>query len=133
MSEIYSYYHSFFPNISDKDIKKMYNKRRKWLKKGNCPRCAENLEPVISNHSWFPEDKGTVLHKGGITKDNKCPNCETDLMEFCFQDMLDEAKAKAKEIVQQAKATSGSKKVTKKKVSKKKSKKNSSPENLSLW
>jgi hypothetical protein len=54
---------------------------------------------------WFPEQKGELVAKGGIRKDHKCPNCETDLMEFCFQDMLDEAKAKAKDIIDKAKAT----------------------------
>jgi len=71
------------------------------------------------NCKWFPELNGELVAKGGIMKDKKCPNCDLDLMEFCFQDLYDEAKAKAKDIVKDAKSAPVKKS---KKVSKKKSK-----------
>jgi len=52
---------------------------------------------------YFPERDGELIAKGGIMKNNKCPSCETDLLVFCFQDILDEANAKAKDIVEKAK------------------------------
>lgn len=104
MSKIYSYSRSDVPNLTDKEIKRIYNKRRKVLQTGHCVRCLEKLTPTYMNCKWFPERKGELVATGGIRKDNKCPKCETDLMEFCFQDLFDEAKAKAKEIILEAKA-----------------------------
>ena len=45
------------------------------------------------------------MTNGGMTKDKKCPRCETDLIEFCFQDMYDEVESKVKEILAIAKGT----------------------------
>lgn len=102
-------------NMSDKDIKRVYTKRRKLLKDGYCVRCGNKLSETRMHCKYFPERNGELISKGGIMKDNKCPRCKTDLMEFCFKDMLEEAKAKAKEIKSKPKA----KKKTKKKCSQK--------------
>jgi len=121
VSEIYSYKCNWVPNLNDKEIKRIYVKRRKTLKKGNCIRCGTNLTPVIFSCKWFPKRIGEVLTKGGITKEKKCPRCETDLMEFCFQDLLDEAKFKAKEIILKAKTASKSSHTASQKPNKKSS------------
>lgn len=104
MSNIYSYSQNDMSNLTDKEIKRIYNKRRKTLKSGHCVRCLHKLTPTYMDCKYFPERKGELVAKGGIRQDKKCPNCETDLIEFCFQDLLDEAKAKAKEIILEAKA-----------------------------
>lgn len=33
----------------------------------------------------------------------KCPNCKTDILDFCFKDLEEEAKSKAKNITEKAK------------------------------
>lgn len=91
-------------NQTDKEIKRVYEKRRKLLKAGHCVRCGHKLSETRMDCKYFPERKGELIAKGGIMKDKKCPNCETDLMEFCFKDLMEEAKAKAKDIVKKAKA-----------------------------
>jgi hypothetical protein len=104
--------------MDQKEKKKYYNKRRKLLKTGHCVRCGHKLTETRMNCKYFPERDGELIGKGGIMKDHKCPNCETDLMEFCFKDLMDEAKAKAKVIVKEAK-DQVKKKVTKKSCKKK--------------
>lgn len=110
-------------NMTDKEIKTVYKKRRKNLETCHCPRCGEVLREVKMNCKYLPELKGKLLLKGGIMKDNKCPNCETDLMEFCFQDMIDVAKEKARVIVEKGKEKVKSLTSKKKSVTKKKTKK----------
>lgn len=95
---MYSFVSPIGTNLSDKEIKKIYKKRRQVLKRGYCFHCCHNLKPIVFESDWFPERKGEILSKGGITKDKRCPHCGTDLIEFCFQDLLDEARHKAKEI-----------------------------------
>jgi len=151
MSEIYTEKFPYSPNLTDKEIKRVYEKRRKLLQKGHCVRCGENLKPVIFDNPWFPERKGEVLHKGGITKKRQCPRCKTNLIKFCFGDLLDEAKAEAKEIVEKAKkdaqtpaknsqrlnkkssATKRGKAKVKKKCANKKSKKVKNKDQRTLW
>jgi len=116
---IYTFKSMYTPTMEDKDIKKIYVKRRKLLKMGHCVRCAHKLTETRMHSKYFPERDGELIAKGGIMKDGKCPRCETDLMEFCFQDLYDEAKAKAKEIKQQAKDSIKPAKKTKKKCAKK--------------
>jgi hypothetical protein len=106
--------------MSDKDIKRVYEKRRKLLKTGHCVRCGHKLTETRMNCKGFPELKGQLIAKGGIMKNKKCPSCETDLMEFCFKDLMEEAKAKAKAIVDKAKAKPAKKTTKKKKRTKKK-------------
>lgn len=103
--------------LPDKDKKKYYNKRRKLLQTGHCVRCGHKLTKTVMNCKYFPEKDGELIAEGGIMKDHKCPNCKTDLMEFCFKDMMDTAKDKAKDIV--AKAKEKTKKKTTKKCKKK--------------
>jgi len=103
MSDKYTYRCILTPNLEDKEIKRIYNKRRKILKTNHCPHCGNDLVRIVFNHRWFPKRKGEVLTEGGMTKEKKCPICETDLVEFCFQDMLDEVNAKVKKIMDIAK------------------------------
>ena len=124
---IYSFKHPY-AHMEDNDIKKIYVKRRKLFKTGHCVRCGYKLTETRMHSKYFPERNGELIAKGGIMKDKKCPSCGVDLMEFCFQDLYDEAKSKAKEIKQQAKfetksETKSKKKVAKKKVTKKVAKK----------
>lgn len=100
--------------LTDKEIKKVYQKRRKLLKTGHCVCCGHKLTETRMNCEYFPERQGELISKGGIMKDYKCPRCETDLMEFCFKDMEEEAKSKAKKIVEKAKSKTKKKKCTKK-------------------
>ena len=136
MSEIYTEKFIMQPNVDDASIKRTYKKRRNRLKQGHCPACIHKLTETRMNSPFFPERKGELISKGGIMKDKTCPRCGMDLMKFSFQDLYDEAKHKAKLIVQSAReekkkiikeakqsVKKTSKKKTKKKVTKKKSSK----------
>ena len=59
--------------IKLKDIKKIFLKRRKLLLTGHCVRCGEYL-------------------KDKKLKKIICPNCNTNLEEFCFDEDLNDRK-----------------------------------------
>jgi len=127
---IYKYKRIHSPGLTDKEIKRIYVKRRHFLKSGHCVRCCQKLTETRKDCEWFPEQKGELIAKGGIMKDGKCPRCETDLIEFCFQDLLDDAnniidkaKEKSKDIIEKANLQAKEIKKIQKKTKKKSSKK----------
>jgi len=53
--------------MTQKEISRIYQKRRKTLSQGNCLRCGE----------W--------IARKFIRKDSSCPSCDINLEEFCFE------------------------------------------------
>lgn len=56
--------------MTQKEISRIYQKRRKTLSQGNCLRCGE----------W--------IARKFIRLNSSCPNCDTNLEEFCFESNL---------------------------------------------
>lgn len=92
--------------ISEKETKTVCRLRQKLLQDGHCPRCGGQLAEVRHACEWFPEKIGELITKGiGVTEDGECPKCEINLIEFCFEDLLNKAKDKAKKTVDKARET----------------------------
>ena len=86
----YSYQCPLGLPTSKEYVKKIYQYRRSMLRRGFCVRCGFKFTPTIFSCPYFPERKGELLAKNGINIDKSCPNCNTNMIEFCFQDIFDE-------------------------------------------
>ena len=90
-----------------KALKRACKLRQKILKDNHCPRCHCNLSPVYHTNKWYPENLGKLIFEGyGVTEEGECGRCGANVIEFAFEDVLAQAKEKAKSIIEKAKTAS---------------------------